>query len=157
MKKLEHEMNLYWEEHLAGYNDQFAMTDAQDRFAYDLMEIVRESYEEFKEKTLPYLKASLEQLSDTIHTIKNTRVTVLDFSDLCGKFAVLIVAVYECLGKLISWSGESEKKQRYRRRVLYEADQFVEECPAPLGWYEVRKLPLEVEKDPDLVFNDVRV
>ena len=160
VKKLEYEMNFDWTMTVEKYKKDYLMSDAQDVNAHELMEMAKEFNEEFEEQTLPYLKTSIQQLSNKISNIKNNRVTVLDFAELIGKFALLNVAVCECVWNLIKGFDEPwtpKAQQRFRTYVLHEATQFVEECPTPETWYDVMKLPLEAVKDPDFIFDDVRV
>ena len=83
-----------------------------------------------------------------------TETSLLSRSDICEKFAVMNVAVFECLTKVVKVVDQCEmlklnkRKREFLQKLNEEVVQFVEASPTHPSWQDIMKLPLEIEQDP---------
>ena len=117
----------------------------------------------FEECTVPLLKETLSQFATTIQDIRQSRSKVLSYNDVCEKFAILNVAVYECVCKILKLVEDcrllkfNQRRPEFEKWLREEVVQFVEACPTDPKWEEIMKLSLQLELDPDLVDDDMLV
>ena len=109
------------------------------------------------------MKETLDRFTTTIEDIRQSRSTVLSYNDVFEKLAILDVAVYECVSKILKLVELCDlmkchqKMPEFLQWIRQEIDQFVEVCPTDTKWEDIMKLPLQYDMDPDLVDDDMRV
>ena len=109
------------------------------------------------------MKETLDRFTITIEDIRQSRSTVLSCNDISEKFAILNVAVYECVSKILKLVELCDlikchqKKPEFLQWMRQEIDQSVEGCPTDPKSEDIMKLPLQYDMDPDLVDDNMRV
>ena len=98
------------------------------------------------------MEQALGELTSSIHDMRKSRTSILTKTDICQKFAVMNVALFECLTKVVKILDQcnmltlcNDPEGQMVEKLYEEVVKFVEGLPTDPGWYNLMSLPLEIK------------
>ena len=142
-----------WAELYKMYQEEVWGQDAQWQEGFDRLRELNEEKAELDDHIKTSLKQALGELTSSIHDMRKSRTSILTTTDICQKFAVMNVALFECLTKVVKILDQcnmlplcNDPEGQMVEKLYEEVVKFVEGLPTDPAWYNLMSLPLEIKR-----------